>query len=166
MELRRVFAQLSSIQASEERQNHLTDLRLEQRICAEKVGSATQKISALDNLTFENNDQEHGINIVKVAIESPLRTIVNNAGGEGSVVINKVKEGSADFGYNAKTNHYENLIETGVIDPVKVTRLALENAASISGLLLTTECVITDTPEDQNDMGAGMPAGGGMPGMM
>ena len=145
---------------------HATRAAVEEGIVAGGGTALIRAISALDNLPSENDDQQHGVNIVKIAIESPLRTIVNNAGGEGSVVVNKVKEGSGDFGYNAKTNVYEKLIETGVIDPVKVTRLALENAASISGLLLTTECVITDTPEDPAAMGAGMPAGGGMPGMM
>ena len=145
---------------------HATRAAVEEGIVAGGGTALIRAISALDNLPSENDDQQHGVNIVKIAIESPLRTIVNNAGGEGSVVVNKVKEGSGDFGYNAKTNVYEKLIETGVIDPVKVTRLALENAASISGLLLTTECVITDTPEDTAAMGAGMPAGGGMPGMM
>ena len=145
---------------------HATRAAVEEGIVAGGGTALIRAISALDNLPSENDDQQHGVNIVKIAIESPLRTIVNNAGGEGSVVVNKVKEGSGDFGYNAKTNVYEKLIETGVIDPVKVTRLALENAASISGLLLTTECVITDTPEDPAAIGAGMPAGGGMPGMM
>ena len=124
-------------------------------------------IDALNGLKGENDDQDHGINIVKTAIEAPLRTIVDN-GGEGSVVVNKVKEGEGDFGYNARSDVYENLISSGVIDPVKVTRLALENSASISGLLLTTECVIADEPEDPAAaaaaMGGGMP--GGMPGMM
>ncbi len=145
---------------------HATRAAVEEGIVAGGGTALIRAISALDNFPSENDDQQHGVNIVKIAIESPLRTIVNNAGGEGSVVVNKVKEGSGDFGYNAKTNVYEKLIETGVIDPVKVTRLALENAASISGLLLTTECVITDTPEDSASMGAGMPTGGGMPGMM
>ena len=145
---------------------HATRAAVEEGIVAGGGTALIRAISALDNLPSENDDQQHGVNIVKIAIESPLRTIVNNAGGEGSVVVNKVKEGSGDFGYNAKTNVYEKLIETGVIDPVKVTRLALENAASISGLLLTTECVITDTPEDPAAIGAGMPTGGGMPGMM
>jgi len=145
---------------------HATRAAVEEGIVAGGGTALIRAISALKNLPSENDDQQHGVNIVKIAIESPLRTIVSNAGGEGSVVVNKVKEGSGDFGYNAKTNIYEKLIDTGVIDPVKVTRLALENAASISGLLLTTECVITDTPEDVAAMGAGMPAGGGMPGMM
>jgi len=145
---------------------HATRAAVEEGIVAGGGTALIRAIIALDGIQSENDDEEHGVNIVRIAIESPLRTIVNNAGGEGSVVVNKVKEGKGDFGYNAKTDVYENLIETGVIDPVKVTRLALENAASISGLLLTTECVIADEPEDPAAMGAGMPAGGGMGGMM
>ena len=145
---------------------HATRAAVEEGIVAGGGTALIRAIGALGGIKSENDDEDHGINIVRTAIEAPLRTIVNNAGGEGSVVVNKVKEGSADFGYNAKTNVYENLIETGVIDPVKVTRLALENAASISGLLLTTECVIADTPEDTASIGAGMPGGAGMGGMM
>jgi chaperonin GroEL len=120
--------------------------------------------SALEHLKGENEDQDTGINIIRIAIESPLRTIVENAGGEGSVVINKIKENKGNFGYNARTDVYEDLFEAGVIDPTKVTRLALENAASIAALLLTTECVVADVKED----GPAMPpmGGGGMGGMM
>lgn len=120
--------------------------------------------SALDNVKGENEDQDTGVNIVRLAIESPLRTIVENAGGEGSVVINKIKENKGNFGYNARTDVYEDLFEAGVIDPTKVTRLALENAASIAALLLTTECVVADVKEDT----PAMPpmGGGGMGGMM
>lgn len=121
-------------------------------------------VSALDNLKGENEDQDTGINIIRFAIESPLRTIVANAGGEASVVINKIKENKGNFGYNARTDVYEDLFEAGVIDPTKVTRLALENAASIAALLLTTECVVADAKEES----ASMPpmGGGGMGGMM
>lgn len=120
--------------------------------------------SALDSLKGSNEDQDTGINIVRVAIESPLRTIVSNAGGEPSVVINKIRENKGNFGYNARTDQYEDLFEAGVIDPTKVTRLALENAASIAALLLTTECVVADVKEDA----PAMPpmGGGGMGGMM
>ena len=103
--------------------------------------------------------------IVRKALESPLRTIVENAGVEGSVVVQKVKEGKDDFGFNARDNKYENLIKAGVIDPTKVTRLALENASSISSLLLTTDAVVADEPEDAPPMPP-MGGGGGMPGMM
>ncbi len=146
---------------------HATRAAVEEGIVAGGGTALIRAIAALDGLKGENDDQDHGINIVKTAIEAPLRTIVYNAGGEGSVVVNKVKEGEGDFGYNARNDVYENLIASGVIDPVKVTRLALENSASISGLLLTTECVIADEPEDPAAaaaMGGGMP--GGMPGMM
>jgi len=120
--------------------------------------------AALDGLKGLNEDEDTGINIIRIAIESPLRTIVENAGGEGSVVINKIKENKGNFGYNARTDVYEDLFEAGVIDPTKVTRLALENAASIAGLLLTTECVVADVKEENS----GMPpmGGGGMGGMM
>jgi len=144
---------------------HATRAAVEEGIVAGGGTALVRALDALDNLETENEDQEHGVNIVRTAIEAPLRTIVSNAGGEGSVVVNKVKEGKGDFGYNARNGQYENLIESGVIDPVKVTRLALENSASISGLLLTTECVICDEPEEaSSQMGGGMP--GGMPGMM
>ncbi|KPQ13075.1 MAG: chaperonin GroEL [Algoriphagus marincola HL-49] len=120
---------------------------------------------ALDNLTGINEDQDTGINIVRMAIESPLRTIVLNAGGEPSVIINKIRENKGNYGYNARTDQYEDLFEAGVIDPTKVTRLALENAASIAGLLLTTECVVADVKEDAPAMPP-MGGGGGMGGMM
>jgi chaperonin GroEL len=122
-------------------------------------------IPSLEGLSGENEDETTGIEIVKRAIEEPLRQIVANAGKEGAVVVQKVKEGTKDFGYNARTNQYENLYETGVIDPAKVTRIALENAASIAGMFLTTECVLVDEKEDTPAMPAGG-MGGGMPGMM
>ena len=120
--------------------------------------------SALDNLKGENEDQDTGINIVRIAIESPLRTIVSNAGGEPSVVVNKIRDNKGNYGYNARTDKYEDLFKVGVIDPTKVTRLALENTASIAALLLTTECVVADVKEDA----PAMPpmGGGGMGGMM
>ncbi|HNZ71431.1 MAG TPA: chaperonin GroEL [Prolixibacteraceae bacterium] len=122
-------------------------------------------IASLDGLTGDNEDETTGIEIVKRAIEEPLRQIVTNSGKEGAVVVQKVREGKADFGYNARTDKYENLFETGVIDPAKVTRVALENAASIAGMFLTTECVLVDEKEDAPAMPAGG-MGGGMPGMM
>lgn len=122
-------------------------------------------IDTLEGLKGDNEDETTGIEIVKRAIEEPLRQIVANAGKEGAVVVQKVREGKGDYGYNARIDKYENLFETGVIDPTKVTRVALENAASIAGMFLTTECVITDKKEDnpapQMPMG-----GGGMGGMM
>jgi chaperonin GroEL len=119
---------------------------------------------ALETLKGLNEDENTGIAIVKRALEEPLRQIVANAGGEGAVVVQKVREGADDFGYNARTEVYENLMAAGVIDPTKVSRVALENAASIAGMLLTTECVINDIKEDAPAMPA-MP-GGGMGGMM
>ncbi|MBD5262189.1 MAG: chaperonin GroEL [Bacteroides sp.] len=120
-------------------------------------------LSTLDELKGANNDETTGIAIIRRAIEEPLRQIVANAGLEGAVIVQKVKEGTGDFGYNARTDSYENFFATGVIDPAKVTRVALENAASIAGMFLTTECVIADKKED-NPVPP-MPAGG-MPGMM
>ncbi len=122
-------------------------------------------ISSLDQLKAENEDEQKGIDIIKRAIEEPLRQIVENAGKEGSVIVQKVKEGEKDFGYNAQTNTYENLFETGVIDPAKVTRIALENAASIAGMFLTTECVIVDEKEDEAPAAPMNPGMGGMGGM-
>ena len=120
---------------------------------------------ALANLSGENSDEDTGIAIVKRSVEEPLRQIVANAGGEGAVIVQKVAEGENDFGYNARTEVFENLFAAGVIDPTKVTRVALENAASIAGMLLTTECVLADE-EDENAPAAMPPMGGGMPGMM
>ncbi|MDR0506091.1 MAG: chaperonin GroEL [Dysgonamonadaceae bacterium] len=122
-------------------------------------------IAALEQLKGANEDETTGIEIIKRAIEEPLRQIVENAGKEGAVVVQKVKEGKSDFGYNARTDVYENLYAAGVIDPTKVARVALENAASIAGMFLTTECVITDKKEE-NPAPAMPPMGGGMGGMM
>jgi chaperonin GroEL len=121
-------------------------------------------IDAIDGMKGDNEDETTGIEIVKRAIEEPLRQIVVNSGKEGAVVVQKIREGKADYGYNARTDQYENLYETGVIDPAKVARVALENAASIAGMFLTTECVITDKKEE--NPAPQMPAGGGMGGMM
>jgi len=126
-----------------------------------------RSIAVLEGLTGENEDETTGIEIVKRAIQEPLRQIAFNAGKEGAVIVQKVSEGKADFGYNARTDVYENLYEAGVIDPAKVTRIALENAASIAGMFLTTECVLVDEKEEKSampPMGGGM--GGGMGGMM
>jgi chaperonin GroEL len=123
-------------------------------------------ISALEGFTGVNADETTGINIVKRAIEEPLRQIVENAGLEGSVVVEKVRQGKDDFGYNAREDKYENMKASGIIDPAKVTRVALENAASIAGMFLTTECVICDKKEDKADMPMGAPGMGGMGGMM
>jgi len=120
--------------------------------------------AALDKVAFHNEDEKTGIQIIRTAIESPLRAIVYNAGLEGSVIVQKVKEGTGDYGYNAREDRYEAMIAAGIIDPTKVTRLALENAASVASLLLTTECVVADEPEEKSAMPP--MGGGGMGGMM
>ena len=122
-------------------------------------------IASLEKLKGENEDETTGIEIIKRAIEEPLRQIAANAGVEGAVVVNKVREGEKDFGYNARTGVYEHLMKTGVIDPKKVARVALENAASIAGMFLTTECVLVEEKQE-NPAPAMPPMGGGMPGMM
>ncbi len=145
-----------------------TRAAIEEGIVAGGGVAFIRTIPVLDKLKGDNEDETTGIAIVKRAVEEPLRQIVENAGLEGSVVANKVKEGKADFGFNARTEVYENLIQAGVVDPTKVTRVALENAASISSMMLTTECVLS---EHKDENAAPMPAmppmgGGGMPGMM
>ena len=142
---------------------HATRAAVEEGIVPGGGVAYVRSLSALENLQGDNADETTGINIVRRSIEEPLRQIVLNAGGEGSVVVAKVKEGNADFGYNAKNDTYENMFEAGIIDPTKVTRVALENAASVSGMLITTEAVITEIKKDEPAM---PPMGGGMPGMM
>ena len=147
--------------------------RVDDALCATRAaveegvvaGGGTTYIRALDalkNVKGDNADEQTGINIVERAIEEPLRQIVANAGGEGAVVVQKVREGEGDFGYNARTDQYEDLRKAGVIDPAKVARVALENAASIAGMFLTTECLIVDKPEDKPQMPMGAPGMGGM----
>ncbi|UII29522.1 chaperonin GroEL [Fulvivirga maritima] len=143
---------------------HATRAAVQEGVVAGGGVALIRAIDALENIETENEDQATGVNIIRLAIEAPLRTIAANAGQEGSVIVQKIREGKGDFGFNARDNKYENLIQAGVIDPTKVTRLALENASSIAGLLLTTEAVVADLPEE--DKGPAMPAGGGMPGMM
>ncbi|MCE2997230.1 MAG: chaperonin GroEL [Cyclobacteriaceae bacterium] len=121
-------------------------------------------IESLKNVVTDNEDQSTGVNIIRLALEAPLRTIAENAGQEGSVIVNKVKEGKKDYGYNAGENKFEDFFAAGIIDPTKVSRLALENAASIAGLLLTTEAVVSEIPEEKE--APSMPPGGGMGGMM
>ncbi len=142
---------------------HATRAAVEEGIVAGGGVALVRTINGVSSLKGENEDEDTGIKIVQRAIEEPLRQIVANAGGEGSVVVNKVKEGKDDFGYNAKSEQYENMFASGIIDPTKVTRVALENAASVAGMLLTTECVITEIKKDEPAM---PPMGGGMPGMM
>ena len=141
-----------------------TRAAVEEGIVAGGGVALVRAISVLEKLNADSLDEQTGINIVAKAIESPLRTIVDNAGGEGSVVINKVVEGKNNFGYDAKSDKYVDMLKAGIIDPKKVTRVALENAASVAGMILTTECALVDIKEDA----PAMPpmGGGGMPGMM
>ena len=145
---------------------HATRAAVQEGIVAGGGIGFIRAINSLDKLDLENEDQNTGVIIVKTALESPIRTIVENSGGEGSVVIQKVKESKNDFGYNAATDKYESMFAAGIIDPTKVSRLALENAASIASLLITTECVIVDEPEKDAPAMPPMPPGGGMGGMM
>ncbi|SKB94651.1 chaperonin GroEL [Dyadobacter psychrophilus] len=144
---------------------HATRAAVEEGIVAGGGVAYIRATAALEGFTGNNEDETTGINIIRVALEAPLRTIVSNSGQEPSVVVAKVKEGTGSYGYNAKDNVYTDLLEAGIIDPKKVSRLALENAASIAGLLLTTECVIADEPEEA-PAGGGHSHGGGMGGMM
>ncbi|MCU4189760.1 chaperonin GroEL [Flavobacterium sp. HXWNR29] len=141
---------------------HATRAAVEEGIVAGGGVALVRAKAALANIKAENADEATGIQIINKAVESPLRTIVENAGGEGSVVIAKVTEGTADFGFNAKTGEYVQMLAAGIIDPKKVTRVALENAASVAGMILTTECALIDIKEESSSM----PMGGGMPGMM
>ena len=143
---------------------HATRAAVEEGIVPGGGIAYIRAIDSLDKLKGANEDETTGIAIVKRAIEEPLRQIVSNSGVEGSIVVQKVREGKADFGYNARTDQYENLLKAGVIDPTKVTRIALENAASIAGMLLTTECVVADKPkkEEAHAHPGGAPGMGGM----
>jgi chaperonin GroEL len=142
-----------------------TRAAVEEGIVAGGGVAFVRAIEAIEHLEGANADENTGINIIRRALEEPLRQIVSNAGGEGSVVIQRVKDGKKDFGYNARTDVFENLIAAGVIDPTKVSRVALENAASVASMLLTTECLIVDIPEDEKGHGHS-PDMGGMGGMM
>ena len=145
---------------------HATRAAVQEGVIAGGGVALIRAIDSLDGVKTMNEDEETGVNIIRLAVESPLRTIVANCGGEGSVVVQKVREGKGDFGYNAREDKYEQLFKAGIIDPTKVTRLALENAASIAGLLLTTEAVVSDIEEEGGAAPAMPPMGGGMPGMM
>ncbi|MDX1327157.1 MAG: chaperonin GroEL [Arenibacter sp.] len=144
---------------------HATRAAVEEGIVAGGGVALIRAKALLADIKADTPDEETGIQIVARAIEAPLRIIVDNAGGEGSVVISKVLDGEGDFGYDAKTEKYVEMIKTGIIDPKKVTRIALENAASVAGMILTTECALTDIKED-SPAGPQAPMGGGMPGMM
>tara|TARA_R110002073_G_scaffold220418_1_gene380552 strand:+ start:35056 stop:36693 length:1638 start_codon:yes stop_codon:yes gene_type:complete len=145
---------------------HATRAAVEEGIVAGGGVALVRAKELLSKITTDNLDEVTGIQIVARAIEAPLRTIVENAGGEGSVVVAKVMEGKKDFGFNAKTDEYVNMFKAGIIDPTKVTRIALENAASVAGMILTTECALVDVKEDAPAGGGMPPMGGGMPGMM
>ena len=141
---------------------YATRAAIEEGVVAAGGSTYIHALDALKELKGDNQDEQTGINIVERAIEEPLRQIVANAGGEGAVVVQKVREGKNDFGYNARTDVYEDLRKAGVIDPAKVSRVALENAASIAGMFLTTECIIVDKPEDNTMPAMGQPGMGGM----
>jgi chaperonin GroEL len=143
---------------------HATRAAVEEGIVAGGGVALLRAKIVLKNVKADNADEATGIQIISRAVESPLRTIVENAGLEGSVVVAKVAEGKGDFGYNAKTDEYVDMLKAGIIDPKKVTRVALENAASVAGMILTTECALVEIKEE--NAGGGMPMGGGMPGMM
>jgi len=145
---------------------HSTRAAVEEGIVAGGGVALIRAKKVLSKIDTENADEETGVQIVARAIESPLRTIVENAGGEGSVVAAKVQEGKADFGYDAKADKYVDMLKAGIIDPTKVTRIALENAASVAGMILTTECALIDIKEEAPSAGGGHGHGGGMPGMM
>ena len=149
---------------------HATRAAVEEGIVPGGGVALLRSSAALDKVKGDNDDENVGVQIIRKAIQAPLRTISNNAGVEGAIVVQKVLEGKGAYGFNARTEVYEDLIKAGVIDPTKVTRTALQNAASVSGLMLTTEAVISDKPskgDDDDDSGGGMPGGmgGGMPGM-
>lgn len=141
---------------------YATRAAIEEGVVAGGGSTYIHALDALKELKGDNQDEQTGINIVERAIEEPLRQIVANAGGEGAVVVQKVREGKNDFGYNARIDVYEDLRKAGVIDPAKVSRVALENAASIAGMFLTTECIIVDKPEDNAMPAMGQPGMGGM----
>lgn len=138
---------------------HATRAAVEEGIIPGGGVGYIRSLSALDGIHAVNEDEKTGINIIRKALEEPLRQIIANSGGEGSVIINKIKEGKDDFGYNARTEEFEHLLDAGVIDPTKVSRVALENAASVAGMLLTTECVLAELPEEKPAMPS-MPGGG------
>lgn len=153
---------------------HATRAAVEEGVVPGGGVALVRAVASIKDVKGANEDQDHGIEIVRRALEAPLRQIVSNAGGEPSVVVNKVAEGKGNFGYNASTGEYVDMIKTGILDPTKVTRLALQNAVSIAGLMITTEAVVVDLPKEDSDGGAaggapgmgGMGGMGGMPGMM
>lgn len=147
---------------------HATRAAVEEGIVPGGGVAFIRALAALENVKTDNEDQKTGVNIIRKALEEPLRMIIANTGGEGSIIVQKIREGQNDFGYNALTEQYENMYEAGVIDPTKVARVAIENAASVAGMLLTTECVLAEEPEEEKagGMNPGMGGMGGMGGMM
>jgi chaperonin GroEL len=146
---------------------HATRAAVEEGIVAGGGVALARAKKTLEKTSVENADEQTGVNILDRAIEEPLRQIVENAGGEGSVVVSKVLEGKGDFGFNAKTGSYVQMLKAGIIDPTKVTRIALENAASVAGMILTTACTLSEIKTEGGGADhAHPPMGGGMPGMM
>jgi chaperonin GroEL len=147
---------------------HATRAAVEEGVVAGGGVALIRAVQAIKDLVGDNADQNAGINILRRAMEAPLRQIVTNAGDEASVIVNKVKEGTGNYGYNAASGEFGDMLAMGILDPAKVARSALEHAGSVAALMLTTECMITDAPEDKPAMGGGMPDGGmgGMGGMM
>jgi chaperonin GroEL len=145
---------------------HATRAAVEEGVVAGGGVAFIRAVAAISKLKGENDDQQVGINILRRACEEPLRQIVKNAGGDPSVVLNAVVKGKGNFGYNAATNEYGDMIEMGILDPTKVTRYALQNAASVSGLLLTTEAMVAEKPKSDSPTGPDMSGMGGMGGMM
>ena len=145
---------------------HATRAAVEEGIVAGGGVALLNTQKSIASLKTDNPDEATGVQIINKAIESPLRTIVENSGGEGSVVVSKVLEGKDNFGYNAKDGTFVDMLKEGIIDPKKVTRVALENAASVAGMILTTECALVDIKEETPPAMPPMGGGGGMPGMM
>jgi len=143
---------------------HATRAAVEEGIIAGGGVALVRAQKVLDKIKTENSDETTGVQIMKRAVEEPLRQIVENSGKEGSVVVAKVSEGKGDFGYNAKSDEYVQMFKAGIIDPTKVTRVAIENAASVAGMILTTACALINIKEENAP--AMPPMGGGMPGMM
>ncbi len=144
---------------------HATRAAVEEGIVPGGGVALLRCLAAIDNVKPSNDDERIGVDIVKRAVESPVRALANNAGVEGSVIVEEVKKRKGNEGYNVATGEFEDLVKAGVVDPKKVTRTALQNAASIAGLLLTTECLITEIPEKEKPAPAGHGPGGGMGGM-
>ena len=143
---------------------HSTRAAVEEGVVAGGGVSLIRALQAIENLEGDNEDQNVGINLLRRAMEAPLRQIVENAGGEGSVVSDKVKQGEGSYGYNAATGEYGDMLEMGILDPAKVTRTALQSAGSVAGLMITTECMVTEVV-DENASAPAMPDMGGMGGM-